>query len=270
MPSLFKNSRAYFGYFIISIKDNLAYKLDFLLSIGFRIATAIVMLLVWTAIYLNSHITEINGFTLGFIYVYFFIFSAINIIVSPDISPTMSDDVNSGSVSTSMIRPTNYVLQVFSSGFGANFLWMLFVSIPLLLVINLFVHIPVTPFILLVFIIELILGMAVLGIIDFLFGTLSVYLTNIWGIVNVGYTIINLLGGGIIPITFFPSNIANVLLLLPFSMYGFTEIATLLSVISINQIIISILATLFWTALLYIFARLWWKRVIKKVSAIGG
>ncbi|MCL5106444.1 MAG: ABC-2 family transporter protein [Candidatus Marsarchaeota archaeon] len=228
------------------------------------------MILIWTAIYLNSNVQKINGFSLSFIYIYMFMFMPIVTIVSLNLYNLISQDIKNGGIAINMIRSVNYSLQLFFSSIGENIIYVLFVSLPLIAIILFFVHVDI-GFISLVFLaIEFILAIIFFSIFDFLIGISSIYLVDLSGLSQMIYNIIYFLGGGIIPIIFFPTQIKNILMLLPFQMLGFTEIATMLNIISTHTILTSIAVTIFSIFILFIATTVFWRKAVKKLSSIGG
>lgn len=270
MPNFFKNSKLYFAYFYIELKNAISYKTNALFNLIFRLATSLIMILIWTAIYLNSNVQKINGFSLSFIYIYMFLFTPILIIVSPDLSEIFSDDIKNGNIAINMIRPINYPFQLFFRSIGLNLIFVLFVSLPLIAIILFFVHVSISFMSLVFLAIEFILAIIFFSIFDFLIGISSIYLVDLSGLSNIIFNTIYFLGGGIIPITFFPTQIKNILMLLPFQMLGFTEIATLLNIISMHTIFTSIAVTIFSIFILFVVTTLFWRRAVKKLSSVGG
>ena len=136
MPKFIESLDAYVAFFIAGLKNSISYRKNVLFSLLFKIAFAVVMVLVWTAIYLNTKSATIGGLVLTQMYAYFFIYGAIWLIMDLGISHTVQNDVQSGGITVPLIRPINYVLQVFFYSFGDHIIWILFVSIPLVVIIN--------------------------------------------------------------------------------------------------------------------------------------
>lgn len=262
--------RAYAAFFIAGMKNSMAYRIDLVASLFFRVSVSLVMVAVWTAVYLNSKVTAIGGLTLPFMYAYFFLWRAVYIAVSIDTSETLQNDIQEGSVSSALIRPTNYLLQVLANSMGSTMTWSLIISIPLVVIMSLFASVHVTAGILGLFAVELLLGMVTYVLLDLIIGVFAVYLTNIWGLINLRGWIINILAGGIVPLSLFPEAIKKVVLLLPFQMLGFTEVATLFGIMGSGYVMESIMVSLVWIAILAVVVALWWRKAFRKITAVGG
>ena len=270
MAALFGNLRAYMAYMALGIKEALAYKANMVSSFSFKIITVIVMILIWTAIYLNSKATAIAGFTLQSMYAYFLLYGAFAVITNSEIANAMQSDVQSGKVSASMIKPTNYVLQLFFTSTGSMIVWSLVVSIPLILIISLFVHLTLNAMTLLLLVVEVILGFAIYNIIEFFVGTTAVYLTYIWGVLSVTGEMVYLLAGSIMPLVLFPMHIRSIIFALPFQLIGYTESVTVLGIATPSYIINTIIVGVLWIIALLILATLWWGKVLRKLTVAGG
>ncbi len=265
-----ENAGAYFSYFMMGLKTTFAYKADVVLSLLFRIATSIILVLVWSAVYLNTNTSNIGGFTLPLMYSYFFVYRAVSVIVDVDVSETMQNDIQSGRIAVSMIRPTDYVKQVISDTLGSVVVWSMMFSIPLLLIINVFVGMNLSASTIFTFAIELVLGMIIYALINFIIGIFAIYLTNIWGMINLVHSVISILAGALMPINLFPEPFRSMLMLLPFQMLGYTPAATLLGTVSTSYIIDSIEISILWIAILAVIAVLWWRRSFRKITSVGG
>ncbi len=270
MPKFMENLDAYAAFFIAGVKNSVSYKKNVMFSLLFKIAFAVIMVLVWTAIYFNTNSATIGGLTLKQVYAYFFVYSAIWLIINLGISVIVQNDVQSGGIAAQLTRPTNYILQVFFYSLGDQPIWILFVSIPLIFIVNFFVPITLTAVSALAFLAEILLGLVAASLIDFFIATLVFYLDHIWGVISASQYAINILSGGILPLVFFAPQINGVLMLLPFQMFGYTETATLLGIISIPAIITELLVTLAWVLILSVLGVFWWKRVVRKIKGAGG
>jgi len=59
---IFPNIDAYISTIIIGIKSELAYKLDYVIWLFFQFINALLMILIWSAIYLGTGVAKHKGF----------------------------------------------------------------------------------------------------------------------------------------------------------------------------------------------------------------
>jgi ABC-2 type transport system permease protein len=267
---MFESLEPYLAIFRIGIKDNLAYKTDFALTSVFRLAGSLVMLLVWTAIYLASHATSIGGFTLTAIYAYFFLINAVHYVIYSNIDEFIQDDVQSGSVASSLIKPIRYPLNLLFRTLSENALLIVVASLPLFAIVAAFYPLNLNAESIALLLAVVVIGNIVVMSLDFLIGSLSIYMTNIYGIMSVFWGVVSLLSGGIIPLSLFSQQTQSILFMLPFQLLAYTPASILLGTISYAQAIHALFFGAAWAAGLSVFAYFWWERSVKKVMSAGG
>jgi ABC-2 type transport system permease protein len=230
------------------------------------------MIFVWASVFTTSGVTTIGGFTLPTMYLYFFIVNGVGAtsINDGNISNELQSDIQNGNITNSLIRPISYTVQLFLYSVPVELIAFASLTLPFLIIIFIIGHITATPLFLLLFAVEIAVSYVVTTLIDFIIGTFSIHLTNIWGILSVSGMIYSLLGGGFIPLNLFPSWTTGILSLLPCQLSLYIPAATLLGMVSVNSIVQSIIVGIVWAIALFIFAALWWKRVNRKMTSAGG
>lgn len=261
----------YLAVLVIGFKQQLAYKKDYFISLGFRIFASFIMIAVWTAVYLNSNVTSIGGFTLPQMYIYFFLINAIAIVsFNVPISENIQDDIQNGTITTALVKPVAYTSQVFLNSLGNNLFAGLAVTLPFIILISFIGHFVFTLQAVAFFLIEMALAFIISTFIFFLVGTMAIYLTNIWGIIAVTDSLYMLLGGGIVPLNLLPSWARGIFAVLPMQLSLYTPAATLLGIVSTGQIIQSLLVGAAWAVPLFILSAFVWNRVRGKITSVGG
>ena len=180
--AMFESIGKYRAVIEIGFKQELAYKSDYLVALVFRMLCSLVMIFVWITVFANSGVATIGGYSLNEMYLYFFIVNAITIFTY-DNTPAyaIQNDVQNGNITTSLIRPLGYPLQLFLNTLAINALGLLCVVLPSMAIIVFLGRMSITPLLLAFFVAEILLAYAITTIINFLMGTLSIYLVNIWG-----------------------------------------------------------------------------------------
>ncbi len=253
----------------IGIKNELAYKLDYLFSFGFRIVFALLMLFVWSAIYFASSTQSISGISLQQMYAYYFLAGVMYLIITTKIDVQLQSDITNGSVTVAFTRPINYAFQLFFNSFASDLLYMLS-SIPLFIIATFFVTLSINQTTLVILAIEILIGYVLANLIGFMIGSLAVYMTQIWGVMSVTWSLEFLLAGGIMPLSLFPPPISNILSLLPFQMLIYTPVSTLLGTITSTEAISEIIVSAAWAAIFFMVAITVWHRLRKGLTSAGG
>ena len=143
-------------------------------------------------------------------------------------------------------------------------------AIPLLLITIIFFHVSFTYIDLALFIAELVIGFMIANLIGFLIGTLAIFITEVYGLAAVVWSIMFLLGGGVVPLSFLPGRISYILYLLPFQNMGYLPTATLLGLATSTEIVKGTVVGIAWITGLFILSYFWWKRVNKYITSVGG
>ncbi|MDE1873576.1 MAG: ABC-2 family transporter protein [Candidatus Micrarchaeota archaeon] len=268
---MFRMIDRYAAVLIIGFKQQLAYKKDYFISLGFRIFASFIMIAVWTAVYLNSSVSNIGGLTLPQMYIYFFLINAIAIASwNEPVAENIQDDIQNGTITTALVKPVAYTAQVFFSSLGNNIFAGLAVTVPFLILISFIGHLVLTLQSVAFFLMEIVLSFIVSTFIFFLIGTLAIYLTNIWGIIAVTESLYMLLGGGVVPLNLLPPWAGGIFAALPMQLSLYTPAATLLGIVSTGEIVQSLLVGMAWAVPLFILSVLVWSRVRGKITSVGG
>jgi ABC-2 type transport system permease protein len=267
---LFENIDGYYAVFIAGLKSRLVYKKDWVMWMLVRFAAALVMVLVFTAIYLGSGTTSIKGFTLPFIYSYFFIENAIWFGISTDILGQMQDDIQGGTVASALIKPISYTGRLLSNGLANTSMSLIAVCLPLLVVGIALSGVAISLQTALVFAGELVIAYGLYSVFSFLIGTTAVYLVEVWAVSSIYWGIVGIMNGVLMPLSFLPVWLQNILTFTPFPAMAYTEVSTLLGTVSSQYIIETMASGAIWLAVLACFAYLWWGRVRKDITSAGG
>jgi ABC-2 type transport system permease protein len=264
------NIPGYWATFRTTLKAWMAYRVDYALVIIFKIGLPLIMLAVWTAVFLNTNVLKIGGFTLTNTYSYFFLMSLLSVAIWSNIDYTMGTDVRHGAIVSSLLRPLSYPLVVLSKALSSWVIYFVTVAIPLLIIMSFVAHLAITPYTLYLFAIEMVLGLILINLLAFFFGTFAI--TFIWvdPFLSMTWTVESVLEGSMIPLNFFPAYAQHILMLLPFPILAYLPAVTLLGSVSSSVILKGIYTTALWIVVMIPLVYLWWKRMYKRIGSIGG
>jgi len=267
---VFPNIDAYISMITIGIKDGLAYKLDYIIWLFFQFINVLFMILIWSAIYLGTGVASIRGLSLPEIYVYFFIIYALRGVVLTQLPDVIEDDVQEGSIATAYIRPLIYPIQVYMRGAAQDLIGMLFITVPLFVIAMAISHVTLTLITVVLLIIEILIGYVLANLIGFIVGMTAIKLINISSLEAIIWSTVLLLGGGIVPLNMLPQIVQQILYLSPFAIMLYIPATTFLGTVSQSIIVINILASLAWIALLTVVAFIAWGKVRRQITSAGG
>ncbi|MDE1850660.1 MAG: ABC-2 family transporter protein [Candidatus Micrarchaeota archaeon] len=264
-------SKLYIGGYLawakILIKDRLVYKMNLALMMIFQIMSPIVMLFVWTAIYLASGVSAINNFTLAQIISYFFIVSAMNAL-APNIAHSMSDDVTYGNVFGALIKPIHYVGGVLAYALG-NIVVDSLIGIPIIILVTVLMHVSLSAYSWLLFFFAVVLMLALTSMVEFMVGCLSFFFVDIGGVSTIFTFLIQFLSGGLIPLNLLPSKVAAVTGALPFQFMLYTPSAIFTGTLTSSQAVGSMEIGVLWALVFLVLCLAVWKIVRKQIDSVG-
>ncbi|MDE1828642.1 MAG: ABC-2 family transporter protein [Candidatus Micrarchaeota archaeon] len=249
------------------MKDRLVYKMNLALMMLFQIMNPIVMLFVWTAIYLASGVSAINNFTLNQIISYFFIISAMNAI-APNISHAISDDVTYGNVFGVLIKPMHYVGGLLAYALG-NMVVDSLIGIPIIILVTVLMHISLSAYSWLLFVLAIILMLALTATVEFLIGCLSFFFVDIGGVSTVFTFLLQFLSGGLIPLNLLPGSVSAITGILPFQFMLYTPAAIFTGTLGPAQAVSSMELGVAWLLVFSVLCLIMWRIVRKHIDSVG-
>ncbi|MFH1547437.1 MAG: ABC-2 family transporter protein [bacterium] len=256
--------KKYFKILKFSFLNQLAYPLDFIISIINLTVIAFFVTLFWRIIQGQSDIgiTSITG--------YFLVTNGISnvfMIHTQKFGSTLRKTIKSGDLNNYIIKPINVVLALYFETLGKRIVEVTVGTIFIIIGINIIDPVSIQSLIL--FIIACASAM-LLGISLNLFeGVLTFYTTEPDGIMNVVSHIAKIASGLWIPLTFFPNSLRSVVEYSPFAGMLFVPYSTLDSSISQSKVVSMLLVSFGWAILTLLILNVYWKKGIKKYEGIG-
>lgn len=257
------------------MKENMSYRFDFIMNNVGQLVKCFVLFFLWQAVYLNSSITSFHGFSVNDIAIYIFMSTITINMIGNSVDVSIGNEVWDGSISMNLIKPINYQVKLLFESFAKFVQGFLFLALPLWLglIAVRFITLseyPPNPGRICLYLISALLGYMVLFLINFCFGILSFYVTNIWGIRNLKYAILDFLSGVIIPIAFLPGWLQHILDFVPFSSINYFPVIIYLGKISNAEVLRTLMIQIVWIFVLFLLSKLLWNKAIKRLTLLGG
>lgn len=261
--------RAYLEVMKKSFQNNLVYRFEYFSGIINTIVMIVVNIAIWTAIYDEDGSGGGVQFKLVITYV---ILGMLMQSVFTMEDYYIEQKVVSGLISSDLLKPISFRLNVFSYNIGALLFKLCMQMIPAVL-IAIFCFGLVGPFNVkmgIFFLISAILGYLVLYCFNFI-----IWLTSFWtfwtfSIVTIKDALITVLSGSMIPLWFFPERIYDIIKLTPFDSIYYIPISIYLGQVPSNEIFENLLKQVIWIAVLGLIGHIVWKIATKKLVVQGG
>ena len=253
----------------ISLKEALAYRVEFFTGMIGNLVQLAVFWYVWKAIYAASS-TPIAGISLAAMLTYMSVSVALRGLFYSESEFSIETEVKSGSIAAILIKPISYPLYCLSRQLGGSVLSLFSQVIPVV-VIAIFVIGISTPAAPIAFAVSVFMGFIINWIMSWLTGMWALWSAgSIWGMSLARRIITEIMSGALIPIYFFPGWLATVANLLPFqAMFG-TPLSIYIGMVTGPDIWIALGVQFLWTILFIGVAIFVWNRAQKKIFIQGG
>lgn len=175
--------------------------------------------------------------------------------------------IKDGSLNNNVIKPVNLLLLLYSNSVGKSGIKFIFSFV--YIVLGLAISENLDPLLLIYFLLFLINAWAIGFAYNILEGSIAFYSTESGNINNTIQNTIAILTGSLIPLSFFPTTLQQIIRLTPFPSLVYAPSSILSLKLSQNEILINLLIGFFWAIALNLAAIKTWHHSIKKYEAIG-
>jgi len=262
--------KKYRGMIKQGVKVGFSYRANFFVGLIRIPILLVIYYYLWKAIFGYNGTEAIKGFTFHDMIVYYGLSMLVAIFTWCDVESWMEDEIRTGEIVSSFLRPLNYIYATFSEHLGIVVLGIS-VQLPLVLAILIFfikMNIPSLLY-LLIFIVSVALAIIMSFLISFCIGLLAFWLSTISGLRRIKSALMAFLEGGLIPLTFFPASALAVFKFLPFMYMRFVPINIFLQKYDLTTALSYLLIELIWIVLLYLLAVFTYKRAFKRFAGSG-
>lgn len=273
---ILKKIKTYFAFTKGAIMNVFAYKAS---AIGWflgDILTLIILFSLWTAVYANSSEPIINGFSFKEMIFYLvmariastFIFSSYSFWI-------IGEDIYEGNIAMNLIKPINYRVRAYAMSFGSAIGNFLLMFLPLGIIAHTIMYFVLgitflNPLNLLFFFFSALLAHAIYECFDFLIGQIALYTNAMFGVYLTKLAVFGFLTGAMLPISFFPTWLQQIVRILPFASLIETPILISMNRLSTMEILRSLGIQILWVIGLMIISNYSFKRLAKRVISVGG
>lgn len=189
-----------------------------------------------------------------------------------DIVYEISDKIRNGDIVLDMQKPWDYQLTMLAKSVGKMISNILTIVLPVLLIVAVFmpVELPTSWYTWLMVIISVLFGIVINFSIWFLVGLLSFVFVEVWGLEILFTLTITFLSGKVIPMSYFPSSLIQIIQWLPFRGMYDIPLSMLTSVTPTNHFGSLLLFQALWAFVLVVLGRLMLRYVERSLITVGG
>ncbi len=251
----------------------LAYRLRYFTGIVTYLLFVSVHYFIWQAVFESRPgETHINGFSLPEMVNYIALGWISRSLYFSSIDNQIDDLVRSGQISIYLLRPVHFHTMMLSQAAGESIFRLLFFTAPIsVLIIAVFpVSAPESFSAFVYFLISTSLSFLVLAELNFITGMAAFWLKSIQGIIRAKYFLVQLLSGLLLPLTFFPETVQDIVRLLPFQAIAYVPLQLYLSKASGTDALLLLGEQLAWVLALGVVSVFAWRSAVRELTLQGG
>lgn len=271
---MMRTLRTYMPFTKGFIQAFMAYRANFYVYILGDMFQTVVLLYIWFAIFSSASSKVIQGFTFEEMIGYVVISTLTSLLIGNEVHWEISNDVRTGNIAMSLIKPVNYQLSKFFIAMGNIFVNFTFLFLPLwggYTIYDFFANGALPQLdAFLYYIVSVFLSMLILFYINYLFGLAAFFVEYVFGFIFAKEAILRLLSGQLIPLSFFPAGVLAVFKFLPFAGLVYTPTMVYLGKYTGEEILFNLGVQAVWVFLLFGMTQFIWRRAIKRLTIMGG
>lgn len=261
--------RAYIKISNLSFQNQMEYKTNFIMTFLYRLLPFMINILVWLAI------SDSSTFTMSKdeIVTYYMVGLITSNLVVCSIQNEISEDIRMGTINKYLIKPINYFGYQFMKDVAFRITFIILGIIPIAILFSLMKSYIVLQFHMgycVLFIVSIMIGYIINFLMSFLLSELSFYFNNVSVLFSASDVLKNIISGSVFPLMLLPAQIADVLMILPFSYISYFPTIILLQDYSIENVLVRLLIGIIWCIVLGELCHITWKQGIKSYSSFGG
>jgi ABC-2 type transport system permease protein len=224
----------------------------------------------WKAVYSGRQV--IAGFTMEQMMTYVVIGWSARTFFANRIDRMIGDAVKDGSIIMDLLKPTNFQLYHYFRSFGRAVFMFIFMTLPIIVVASLLfpVQLPsgkLGPYL---FPLSMVLSFFLHAGISYLTGLVAFFTRNNEGVFRFKQLLVEVFSGVMIPITFFPGWVQNVLFWLPFKYIAYAPLRIYLGMEPLSRVHQGVLLQVMWIIIIYAAGQLLWHYGIRRLEIQGG
>lgn len=275
MRFLEKKFKLYWPFARGVVQSIMTYRVNFFMFVLGNLVRTFVIYYLWKAVFISSSKGIMNGFSLDDMIIYVFISSLTAGTISTGTEQDIGSEVKDGSIAMNLIKPISYRVRMLFMSLGGFIYQFVFVLLPIwfgILAVRYITVKEIPPSFKTIgfYFLSMILGFLVNYLMNFSFGLLAFYVTNMWGISHLKEAALLFFSGQLIPIAFFPQLLQKIVRFFPFSSLNYIPVMIYLNKLTGTALVEALLIQILWIAILYALSQVLWKKAINRLVILGG
>lgn len=258
-------------FYLLELKKLVSYRAEFWIGfLGSVLSQFAVAFFLWKAIFTARGAESLQGYTFGALMLYYLMVPLVERVVNGQEMGFMSGEIYDGGLTRYLVYPVSYFRVKYMAKLAQATLYLgqMILALALFLAV---VRVPhgLSPVSLAMALPVFLLSGLLIFVLIASLEMLAFWADNVWSILVLNRMITNLLGGGLIPLAFFPGKVQAVLEWLPWCRLVSFPIRTVLGQVGTAEWLKGLGLTAGWF-LVFLAAATWlWRKGIKSYSGVG-
>lgn len=254
----------------VNLKANLVY-LPFAWGTFFiTILQIFIFYYIWMAVYSGRPL--LNGIGREQMIAYVILSRILYTQFSWSLVHNIGEMIHSGDICVELLRPVDFQYSMFIDRVVDFFLFGSITGVPAGIfaasVLGFFS--PHDAITVILFLLSLFLASIIAFCIEFWIGLLAFYTNNCWGLQGFYEALLNFFSGALVPLSFLPLWLEEIVDFLPFKDILYSPISIYLGLVKGGQVFETLLSQLAWVICLLACSRLFYRMAVRKVTVHGG
>ncbi len=267
-------TRKYVKIFRASLGERMAYRGDFLLGTVLRFLPMVTTILLWQAIFKSSGRSNLNRFTYNETIAYLLLTHISRMFSSmPGLAGGIAREIREGTLKRYLIQPVDLIGYLISYRAAHKVAYIVTSFLPYALLFfvcrNFFDTFP-DPATLAGYAASLILAFLVGFFFEASVGMVGFWFLEVTSLLYIVMTLTFFISGQMLPLDLLPAPWSSFLKLLPFQYMAYFPAVVFLGKVKGTELVIGLLAELFWAVFFMIVARTLYRVGLRRYSAYGG
>ncbi len=262
-----KGLTLYLGFVRVRFADLMANRTRFLVGIFAYLIYISVYYSIYRAVYGGGEM--IGGLRLPEALTYIAVAWLLRSLYTNSLDRELTEEVRQGDIALSLLRPVDLPLAKLMGAAGEVGFRALFFTLPTTLVVLLVYPVlsPASIWAGLGFLVSALLAFAIYALLNLLVGLTAIFTEHTIGVQRAKNALLDLLGGVLLPLSFYPDWAQQLLTWLPFQAVVYAPVSVYLGKLDLPQVMAM---QVLWVIALYLISRWVWRRAAFRLTVQGG
>ncbi len=272
LRELYQLAKGYFWVGKVGFATYLAYPVGVAMHLISYPIIILTMQFVYRAVYAYRDGGAIGGFYLSEMMTYLVLGYILRMSQMTPVGQVIGVRVREGLIAMELMKPVSLFSWYLAENVGRTLFRLLFGGVPVLLLFILFgtVGMPASGVHFAAFLAFFVLAWLVNFLLDYLVGISAFFFEFNYGIRWTTRMLTQLIGGLLVPLSYFPTPIAKLFSLLPPALMYYTPLSIYLGKVPAGKLYLPFGLALFWIAVLYLIAFLLERAGVRRLAISGG